>query len=98
MARYIDADRLLVFLEKNFGNTGGANTLKQLIDIQPTADVAEIKHGKNVTEMNPVDEFVCSECGIIIQNVSRYDPEEDVYMEYECKYCPECGAKIDEED
>lgn len=36
MARAIDADRLLRVLESNFGNTGGASVMRQLIEIQPT--------------------------------------------------------------
>lgn len=36
MARAIDADRLLLVLEKNFGHTGGAAVMRQLIEIQPT--------------------------------------------------------------
>lgn len=35
--RPIDADRLKAVLEKNFGHTGGASVLEQLIDEQPTA-------------------------------------------------------------
>ena len=34
--RLIDADRLKAVLEKNFGHTGGASVLEQLIDEQPT--------------------------------------------------------------
>lgn len=34
--RIIDADRLKEVLERNFGHTGGADVLRQLIDIQPT--------------------------------------------------------------
>ena len=34
--RPIDADRLKAVLEKNFGHTGGASVLEQLIDAQPT--------------------------------------------------------------
>lgn len=34
--RAIDADRLKEVLEKNFGHTGGASVLAQLIDSQPT--------------------------------------------------------------
>lgn len=34
--RPIDADRLKAVLEKNFGHTGGASVLEQLIDEQPT--------------------------------------------------------------
>ena len=36
MARAIDADRLLRTLEINFGHTGGADVMRQLIDAQPT--------------------------------------------------------------
>ena len=36
MARAIDADRLLQGLETNFGHTGGADVMRQLIEAQPT--------------------------------------------------------------
>lgn len=39
--RLIDANRLKNVLEKNFGHTGGAAVLSQLIDEQPTAYDAE---------------------------------------------------------
>ena len=35
MARAIDADRLLQVLETNFGHTGGADVMRQLIEAQP---------------------------------------------------------------
>lgn len=35
--RLIDANRMKIALEKNFGGTGGAAVLAQLIDMQPTA-------------------------------------------------------------
>ena len=34
--RAVDADRLLQVLETNFGHTGGADVMRQLIDAQPT--------------------------------------------------------------
>lgn len=34
----IDAKRLKEVLERNFGHTGGADVLKQLIDAQPTIE------------------------------------------------------------
>ena len=34
--RAIDADRLLQVLEINFGHTGGADAMRQLIEAQPT--------------------------------------------------------------
>ena len=36
MARAIDADRLLRVLESNFGHTGGAAVMRQLVEMQPT--------------------------------------------------------------
>ena len=36
MEREIDAGRLLRVLESNFGNTGGASVMRQLIEMQPT--------------------------------------------------------------
>ena len=34
--RAIDADRLLRVLDSNFGQTGGAAVMRQLVEIQPT--------------------------------------------------------------
>ena len=49
--RPIDADRLKAVLEKNFGHTGGASVLEQLIDEQPTiepsANCSEIPNNSN---------------------------------------------------
>lgn len=64
----------------------------------PAADVVPVVHGKNVTKMHPVDEFICSVCGFDAVDFNRYDSEEDVCYEYECKYCPNCGAKMDLEE
>ena len=68
------------------------------IRIAPSVDVEPVVYGKNITEMHPVDEFICSECGIDIADFCRYDPKEDACYEYEFKYCPNCGAKMDLED
>lgn len=76
-------------------NRSGCPALKQQC---PAADVAKVVHGKNTTYMHPVDEFICSECGIDLTEFCRYDPEEDVAYEYEFKYCPNCGAKMDLEE
>ena len=42
MKEYIERERLLKVLKKNFGHTGGAAIMKQLIEIQPAADVVEV--------------------------------------------------------
>lgn len=67
----------------------------------PPADVAPVVHGKNITKRHPVDEFVCSECGIILFDYERLEIDEDDddenCYEYEFRFCPNCGAKMDEE-
>lgn len=70
------------------------------VSFTPTADVQEVRHGKNVTTMNPVDEFECSECGFVCEIWENiYDDEYtlDCQREYNPKVCPECGAKMDKE-
>lgn len=56
----------------------------------------------NETENSPVDEFICSNCGFAMEDFveRRYDEEtEDVgYYEFEVKYCPNCGAKVVENE
>lgn len=68
------------------------------IDKIPAADVVPVREGSNISQNHPVDEFVCSECGIKLRDLSewRYDEEvgDEVLYEYECKFCPECGARI----
>ena len=49
--RAIDADRLKEVLEKNFGHTGGASVLAQLIDAQDT--IQPEPHWIPVTERLP---------------------------------------------
>lgn len=47
------------------------------------------------------DQFVCSECGIELQEWLQVERDEDdgdiTYHEYTMKYCPNCGKKIEEE-
>ena len=42
------------------------------------------------------DQFICSNCGIELQDWVRVEREdgEVTHYEYEFKYCPNCGRKI----
>ena len=45
------------------------------------------------------DQFVCSNCGIELQDWLRVEHEDNgytTYHQYKFKYCPNCGAKVDE--
>ena len=67
MPRYGDLDRLAEVLERNFGHTGGAAVLKQLIDNAPTADVVEVVRCKDCEywrnpQVSKYDGLVRGEC------------------------------------
>ena len=57
-------------------------------------EYAPIKYGRNVTQMNPVDEFICSECGFATRDMSGYDAEDDVCYEFCPHFCPNRGATM----
>lgn len=66
----------------------------------PTIDAVPSVYARNVTPAHFSDEFVCGNCGFCCEITEiRYDDEfgmgEASVYEYECKYCPNCGAKMD---
>ena len=70
------------------------------IDDMPAADVAPVVHGHWVYNPNGMD-FVlgaweCSICGIKKDNLPC-DRKINPYNYIGSKYCPNCGAKMDEE-
>lgn len=77
---------------------------KKLIDKSEYDKLMELKnehqHGYNATNMNPVDEFICSVCGfgcIDYLEIGLDNDSDDIqwYRGCEFYYCPHCGAKID---
>lgn len=107
MARYIDADRFRKHLELAMEKMHLIRGIKAVdvwavvksLDNAPTADVVEVKHGENIGTLHPVDEFICSECGIVLEGWTKVVTDEDdgemYFYEYEFKYCPNCGARMD---
>lgn len=57
--RTIDADRLKDVLERNFGHTGGAAVLAQLIDAQPTVETDKVILAYFKSNFEPDYELVC---------------------------------------
>ena len=60
-----------------------------------------MKTCKNISNQYPVDEFICSECKLIMRDLTRVEIDEDAdgdesYLEFEFRYCPRCGRKVEE--
>ena len=65
----------------------------------PAADVVPVRHGTNIGEdYADCDQFICSNCGIELQDWVRVernlDDGEITHHEYTFRYCPNCGAKM----
>ena len=60
---------------------------KQIITDLPTADVAPVRHGRWETNSDRPDSLICSvcKCGF---DMWKHDPH---------NYCPNCGAKMEEQ-
>lgn len=79
--------------ELTFGEVAG------LIMDAPTVDAEPVRHGHNENkEYHEMDEFICSECGLHLEDWTRYVydeySDEKYAQEYIFKRCPECGTKI----
>lgn len=85
MSEYIERDRLLKVLEHNFCGTGGADVMRQLIEMQPAADVSPVRHGRWIYGED-VD-IQCSVCGA--DALTKGD-----YRQTRSNYCPNCGARM----
>lgn len=92
MKRYIDADSLKAEFTGNFSGEYPAPLVKALIDIQPAADVAEVRHGNWIGES-----LECSECGKLVSSICDAGGYLSYGIEEDLKYCPFCGAKMDKE-
>ena len=106
--RLIDADNLIERIKSKCSNDYENECSEcdecplKWIGSTSTIDAEPVRHGRNITSENPVDEFVCSECKIHLKDYVRVEDYEDsgdtAHYEYKIKYCPECGAKMDLED
>ena len=106
MARYIDADKLTDKLEElQFNAPVMTPVMKiynviELVEDQPTADVAEVKHGywkRNECNIEKMKEFHKNGIGLSMS-------EKSIFYTCSCcgswgtltqKRCSECGAKMD---
>ena len=101
MSRYIDKEKLERFFNRYEWGTCDERWMPEsefgkFVDAIPTADVAEVKHGKwLISEYDYYDCSVCGEsyfngCDSTSEAKRRLEIHQDVY-----DYCPYCGAKMD---
>ena len=90
MKRYIDADLLKNEICKNklMSRELITQQILHIIDTQPTADAAEVRHGKWMGEA-----LECSECGKLISCIYDADGYLADGIEKDFKYCPYCFTK-----
>ena len=93
-----DSRRPETYSDYNQGWSDACEHIRARLEYVPAADAAPVRHGKNITEMHFSDEIICSICGFDGVGFSSYDPVEDICIEYECRYCPNCGARMDGEE
>lgn len=94
MPRYIDADAILKDMCKwctNFGMDAPVCEEKEcaytlLVKSEPTVDVMEVKHGHWIEINSDMGIYRCSQC------------RETVGCQTGSYFCPNCGAKMDEEE
>ena len=89
MSRYIDAEALDNRIKADWAkqeDDKGYGLAHFYIETQPTADVAPVIHGHWETIFDELWNYgfeKCSACG-------------DKYGSFTYRYCPNCGAKMDE--
>jgi hypothetical protein len=86
MARYVDVDGLGVGRKnRDVFNVpelaDGWNSLFDLLEEAPTADVVEVKYGR--WKGAGLGDYLCSECWEVYSGGNEFN------------YCPNCGAKMD---
>lgn len=85
MNRYINREDLLKNL-KQFAPEHLTPLIVMLIEKQPAADVAEVRHGMWIACVEKISgkiQITCSQCGRLLS----------VHLPY--NFCPNCGARMD---
>ena len=94
MARFIDANNVklkgISVFDQNLEILIPLSDVRKALQMTPTADVQEVKHAKNLQKCLKCA-FECSLC---------HWCDDDTYCAdtSEFKFCPNCGAKMDDND
>ena len=97
MSRYIDAERIEPFLRRKIWGTPDERWRPEsefglFVDAVPTADVAEVKHGR--WEVDDIGIKVVATCSVCRNEIEMSTClGKPIYS-----YCPACGAKMESEE
>ena len=94
ISRQAAIDLMILALEDDWESDYATDRMNELPPVSPLRPT-----GYNCnTDYAECDQFVCSECGIELQDWHRVERDADdgdiTYYEYEFKYCPNCGADM----
>lgn len=93
MPRLIDADALMIAIEKDFEGvcvydvppSEAVSDFERIVDSMPTIDAEPVRHGR-WEEPYPLDIYDCYKCSCCGDTYDRT-----------WNFCPNCGAKMDGE-
>lgn len=100
MSRYIDADKIeyapCTICQYKGKDVTEMIAYKSLIDIMPTADVEEVRHGQWLCINGTI---FCSECGEkALYEYNKNDNDDFPFLlPTRSKRCPHCGARMHKE-
>ena len=82
------------FVDKSVDTVDKSDNTEQVNRLtRGTADVT-----RNLAKVS--DTFICEKCGIWLEDCVKVEYDEDTedtaYQEYEFKFCPRCGRKVEE--
>ena len=99
MSEYIEREALLTKIKENaltkfdWSETIDIDELEQVIQDAPTADIAEVRHGKWYRHNKKEHGDTCYYCSVC-EKMALSD-----YMTWELtNYCPNCGAKMGDDE
>ena len=88
MAEYIEREKIFS-IWRSMPDPASIATLSTAISLTPAADVAPVVHGE--WELKHIGAGHYWECSVCHTNPC-------IYVTKDTQYCPNCGAKMDEED
>lgn len=100
MAEYLEKSKMKQYVKNfftglkvdgdKFDEEDCCETICQIIDFAPAADVVEVKHGEWIERDSDYDTYYdCSVCGESFYFIEG-SPTDNAYA-----YCPNCGTKMD---